>query len=85
MTNENGKPLSALIWYQVVEPEDIEEIEGKTTGELVTFLLRELSFIGLGLEEISARMAAAPRERRRIAPTNGRQIASAASLQMELF
>ena len=86
MADEDEKPLSTLAYYQPIEPADIEEIEGKTTRELVAFLLRELSVIGLALEELSGRMAKAPREgRRRIAPVNGRQITSSASLQMELF
>jgi hypothetical protein len=83
---DNEKPLSTLVFYQPIEPGDLKEIEGKTMGELITFLLRKLSAIGLGLEELSGRMAKAPREgRRQIVPTNGRQMTSAASLQMELF
>lgn len=83
---DDEKPLSTLVFFQPIEPGDLKEIEGKTTRQLITFLLLELSVIGLGLEELSARMAAAPREgRRRMAPVNGRQKTIDGTLQMELF
>jgi len=72
---DEEKPLSTLAYYQPIEPADIEETEGKTTPELIEFLLRELSAVGLGLEELWKRMAKAPGEgRRQIAPVNGRQM-----------
>jgi len=83
---DDEKPLSTLVFFQPIEPADIEEIEGKTTQKLIEFLSREFFALGLGLEELSARMAAAPREgRRRMAPVNGRQKTIDGTLQMELF
>ena len=83
---DNEKPLSTLAYYQPIEPADIEEIEGMPTPKLIEFLSREFFALGLGLEELSRRMAKALGEgRRQIAPVNGRQITSAASLPMELF
>ena len=86
MADEDEKPLSALVYYQPIEPADIEEIEGKTTQELIEFLSREFSALGLGLEELWKRMAKALGEgRRQIAPVNGRQRIIDETRQMELF
>lgn len=86
MTDENEKPLSALVYYQPIEPADIGEIEKKKTPELVASLSRELIALGLGLEELSRRVVKAPREgRRRMAPVNGRQGTIDGTIQMGLF
>ena len=86
MADEDEKPLSTLAYYQPIEPADIEEIEGMPTPKLIEFLSREFFALGLGLEELSRRMAKIPREgRRRMAPVNGRQKTIDQALQMELF
>jgi hypothetical protein len=86
MADEDEKPLSALVYYQPIEPGDLKEIEGMPTPGLIKFLSRGFSALGLGLEELSGRMAKPRKEgRRRIAPVNGRQRIIDETRQMELF
>jgi len=57
MADEDEKSPFELVFYQPIQAADIELIEGKKTPELVALLLRELAVIGLGLDELSERMA----------------------------